>query len=73
MDARENLHQRRFAGAVVADQRHHFAGMDIQLHVAQGRHRTEILRDATQAQNQFAFFNRRFGNIGHLGPTFRSV
>ena len=58
VDAGENLHQRRLAGAVVADQRDHFAGVHVELDVGQGRDRAEVLRDAAQAQHQLARLGR---------------
>ena len=55
MHAREDLHQRRLAGAVVADQRHHLAGMHVELDVGQRRDRAEMLRDAAEAQDRLGF------------------
>ena len=49
MDAGQDLDQRRFAGAVVADQRHDLAGMDVEIDVGQRRDRAEVLGDAAQA------------------------
>ena len=43
MHARENLDERRFAGAVVADERNDLARMDVELDVGQRRDRAEIL------------------------------
>ena len=54
MHAGEDLDQRRFAGAVVADQRHDLAGMHVEIDVGQRRNRAEILGDAAQAEHQFA-------------------
>ena len=41
--AREHLHQRRLAGAVVAQHRDHFAGVQLQVHVFDGAHAAEGL------------------------------
>ncbi len=45
VDARETLDQRRLAGAVVADERHHLARADLEVDVGQGLDRAEALRD----------------------------
>ena len=52
MHAGENLDQRRFAGAVVADQRDDFAGVDVEVDVGQRRDRAKVLGDAAQAENR---------------------
>ena len=39
MDAADDLHQRRLAGAVVADQRHDLAGMDVERDILDARRR----------------------------------
>ena len=52
MHAGQDLDQRRFAGAVVADQRHDLAGMDVEIDVGERRDRAEILGDAAQAEHQ---------------------
>ena len=43
VDAGEDLDQRRLAGAVVADQRHDLAGVDVEVDVGQRRDRAEVL------------------------------
>src|SRR5439155_10631774 len=45
VDARQRLDQRRLAGSVLAAQRVHFAGAQIERHVAQSGDRAEALRD----------------------------
>ena len=67
MHAGEDLDQRRFAGAVVADQRHDLAGVHVEVDVGQRRDGAEILRDAAQAQHQLRLArSRRFGEVsGH--------
>ena len=54
MHAGQDLDQRRLAGAVVADQRHDLAGVDVEIDVGQGRDGAEVLGDAAQAQHEFA-------------------
>ena len=51
MHAGEDLDQRRFARAVVADQRHDLAGMNVEVDVGQRRDGAEILGDAAQAKH----------------------
>ena len=46
VDAGETLHERRLAGAVVADQRGDLAGVDREVDVVQHVHRAEALVDA---------------------------
>ena len=43
MHAGQHLDQRRLAGAVVADQRHHLARVDVEFDVGQRRDRAEVL------------------------------
>src|SRR5581483_9427353 len=45
VDARNQLDQRRFAGAVVADQRQHLAGIERQIDAAQDVDRSETLME----------------------------
>jgi hypothetical protein len=52
VDAGNALDQRRLAGAVVAHQRHHLTGVHVEVHLVQGQHRTEVLRDPAQLQNR---------------------
>jgi hypothetical protein len=53
MDAADALHQRGLAGAVVADQRGHLAGVRLEVHVAQDVDRAEALVDRFQGQGGF--------------------
>src|SRR5690606_37078724 len=48
--ARDDLHQRRLAGAVVAEQRHHLAGADAETDAAQRLDGAEPAGDALQLQ-----------------------
>ena len=50
VDAREDLDQRRFAGAVVAEQAMDLAELDLERDVAQRDHRAEELGDAAQLE-----------------------
>ena len=54
MHAGQYLDERRFAGAVVADERDHLAGMDIEIDPGQRGNRSEMLRDAAQAEHKLA-------------------
>ncbi|ETN72217.1 hypothetical protein NECAME_18964, partial [Necator americanus] len=54
MHARKNLHERRFARAVVADEGDYLARMHVELDIRESRNRTEVLRDAAQAQHPLA-------------------
>ena len=49
--AREDLHERRLAGAVVADQPEHLALAQVQADVAQRRHGAEALGQVLDAQH----------------------
>ena len=51
VEAREDLDERRLAGAVVADQAEHLALAQVQAHVAQRRDRAEALGDVLDAQD----------------------
>jgi hypothetical protein len=50
VDAGDDLHQGRFAGAIVADQGHHFAGIDLEIDTEQDLDRPEMLLDAVELQ-----------------------
>ena len=53
----EDAHQRRLAGAVLAEDRQHLAGADVEVDVAQRLHVAEAARDADDLQRRRA--NRR--------------
>ena len=50
MVAGEDLHQRGFARAVVADQRDYLAGVDFSFDIRQRGHRAKMFRDVAQLQ-----------------------
>src|SRR4051795_11547334 len=52
--ARQNLHQRRFAGAVLAHQGMDLAGINREIHVAQRLDAEERLRNPTHFENRVA-------------------
>ena len=54
MHAGQDLDERRFARAVVADERDDLAGMNVEIDVGQRRDRAEMLGDAAQAEHQLA-------------------
>ena len=67
--AGQHLDQRRFACAVVADQRDHFAGVHVEVDVGQRRDGPEAFGDIAQAQDEFARrAPRGCGIIHRLGP-----
>ena len=49
--ARDRLDDGRLAGAVVAGQRHHLAGMDLEGDFAQGLHAAEVLGDVADGED----------------------
>ena len=50
VDAGDGLHQRRLAGAVVADQADHLAGRDLEIDAVQHVDRAEALADVRRAR-----------------------
>jgi hypothetical protein len=52
--AGEDLDQRRLAGAVVANQRHHFACVNVEIDIGQRRDGAEMLGDAPEAKYRLA-------------------
>ena len=48
VEARQDIHQRRFAGTVLAEKAEHFAGADVQVDVLVCLHRAETLADAAK-------------------------
>jgi hypothetical protein len=50
----QDLDQRRLAGAIVSDERYDLARVHIQINVSQGGYGAKVLRDATQAEHEFA-------------------
>ena len=67
MDAGEDFDQRRFAGAVVADQRHDFTGAHVEVDVGQRRDGAEVLGDAAQAEDWLRTSRRRASEISLIG------
>ena len=61
--ARENLHQSRFAGAVFADDRQHFAGLDVQINLLQCLHAGKGFEDAGSAKERWHDTGILFGNV----------
>ena len=51
-DAGEDVHQGRFAGAVLAEQRMNFAALEIEVDAAQGLHAAKALDDAAHRQKR---------------------
>src|SRR5256885_15636289 len=52
IDAPQYLHQRRLAGAVFANQRHHLAGIDLEINVVEGNDTWEPLADSLHLENR---------------------
>ena len=51
IDAADDLDQRRLAGAVVADQRDHLAGMDVEREIFDRHDAAELLADVLEAED----------------------
>jgi hypothetical protein len=52
VDPGDPLDQRRLAGAVVADERHHLAGPDLEIDLVERLHRAEALRHAAKLEDR---------------------
>jgi hypothetical protein len=52
VDAGQQLHQRRLAGAVLADQREHLAGAQVEVHVLERLDAGEALGDALDMEQE---------------------
>src|SRR5207237_5939402 len=59
VDARDDLDQRRLAGAVVADDRVHLVGAEREVGVAEGIHATEVLLDPARLEERRLVCGRR--------------
>ena len=74
VDPGEQLHQRRLAGAVLADQGEHLAAVQVQVHVLQGLHAGKALRHPAHFQQWSSRGHRVRGHrcrrLGH--PTLPS-
>ena len=57
LDTGDRLDQRGLAGAVVADQRDDLTGVDLEVHVGEGLHRSETLRYSLDCEERA--FGRR--------------
>ncbi len=65
MRAGEDLDQRRFPGAVVADKGDNLAAANVQVDVCQSGNGAEILRDASKAQHRRGVRRRYRSRFGH--------
>ena len=63
---RENLDQRRFAGAIVADETDDLIVADLEVDIFQGAHRSEVLLDVDHAQR-----GALLGRFSHEAISFR--
>ena len=52
VNAGENLHERRFAGAVLADHGQHFAALHVQRHAVERLHAGKMLADIADFQER---------------------
>ena len=52
MHAGQHVHQRRLAGAVLAEQHMHLAGLQVEIDAAQRVHAAETLGDASHGQQR---------------------
>ena len=79
VEAGENLHQRRLAGAIVADDAQDLAGIDVEIHIAQRGDGAEIFVDAagleTRDLRPWLRRCRALAGFGHAPPgrTFESI
>ena len=62
-DAGEDVHQRRLAGAVLAEQRVNLAALEVEIDAAQSLHAAEMLGDAAHGEQR----RRRFDRPAHRG------
>ena len=67
MHAGQDLDQRGLARAVVADQRHHFAGVDVEFDVGQRGHGSELLRDPAEPENELSVFRLQLMSVPCVG------
>ena len=58
VDAGDDLHQRRLAGAVLAHQRVHMAALQAELHVVERQHAGERLADVVDLEQIFGVRDR---------------
>ena len=70
VDAGEDLHQRGFAGPVLADQGQHLAGADGQRHAVEGLNAGEVLADVADFEERRCGHGvtRRDGRAGGVSP-----
>ena len=75
VQAVEDVHQRRLAGAVLAEQRVHLAAAEVEVDVVVREDAGEALRDAAQledglrsAATSWRFYGRKTEEGGHSGP-----
>ena len=66
VDPGDALDQRRLAGAVVADERHHFAGTYFEVDCGERLHRAEALRQVANLEKGAAVVD--VGVVGHGHP-----
>ena len=69
--AGDDLDQRRLAGAVVAEQRHHLAAPHLEADAAQRLDRPEMFRDSVELEQRRPGAARRFGH--GLCPTLNPL
>ncbi|ENN88153.1 hypothetical protein RHSP_39463 [Rhizobium freirei PRF 81] len=71
MDAGQNLDERRFARAIVADKCHDFAGMHIEVDIRQCRDGAEVFGDPFEAEHKLAIRGSMIGSVTHDSPPSR--
>ena len=69
MDARENLDQRRLAGAILAEQREHLSALELKADIVERLGAAESLRDALDRKNRVARCGRTNAGIARRRPT----
>ena len=66
--AGEDLHQRRLAGAVLADESEDLAGEHVDVDVVEGAHPRKRLADAAHRQHQLAMSDDRLSGCHRSSP-----
>ena len=63
VEARQDLHQGRFAGAIVADDAQHLAGVDMEIHIAKRGDGAEIFVNAFRLEQRGRLIRHRLPPI----------
>jgi hypothetical protein len=72
-DTGENLHQRRFAGAVFSEQRRHLTPVNVEVDAFQSLDAAVGLRDVSRGKHHFASVGVLREDVTHLTSSFTGV